>query len=232
MSARQNMQNIRQGMRVFTADGQSLGTVERMQSNALMVGGQSIPQAAVSRVTKDGVYLDGSYAVGQQEGEMRIAVAEERLTVGKREVDLGEVDIRKTVTEEEQTASVTLRRDEVHVQERDIEDRPLRADDDAFNEGTTRVQLRGEEAVVSKEAIVTGEVVIEKDTVAEERTVSDTVRKEHVDVDENLRQTRRTTNVDTDVRRSSAASKTGTTGGDNWEELREDVRDSGKKLRG
>ena len=238
MSARQNKQKIRQGMTVFTADGQPLGTVERVQGQDFMVGGQAIAQTAVSRVTKDGVYLDGSYAQGQQEGEMRIPVAEERLTVGTREVALGEVDIRKTVTEEEQTASVTLRRDEVHVQEVDIADRPLRADDDAFNEGTIRVQLRGEEAVVAKEAVVTGEVVIDKETVAEERTISDTVRKEHVDVEENLRQTRQATTVEPARRRGTETTTTttgtsaSTTGGDNWQELREDVREAGKKTRG
>ena len=237
MSARQNMQDIRQGMRVFTADGQSLGTEERMQKNSLLVGGQAIPQTAVSRVTKDGVYLDGSYTMGQPEGEMRIPVAEERLSVGKREVDLGAVEIRKTVTEEERTASVTLRRDEVHVEERDIADRPLRADEEAFQEGTMRVQLRGEEAVVSKEAVVTGEVVIDKETVAAERTISDTVRKEHVDVEENYRQTRQATTAEPVQRRGSATTTTtgtptGASGGDNWRELREDVREAGKKTRG
>ena len=238
MSARQNTQKIRQGMTVFTADGQPLGAVERVQGQDFMVGGRSIPQTAVSRVTKDGVYLDGSYAQGQQEGEMRIAVAEERLSVGKREVELGAVEIRKTVTEDEQSASVTLRRDEVHVEERDVADRPLRADEDAFREGTLRVQLRGEEAVVAKEAVVTGEVVIDKETVAEERTISDTVRKEHVDVEQNLRQTRQATNVEpvqrrgTETTTTTTGTETGSTGGDNWQELREDVREAGKKTRG
>jgi len=115
---------------------------------------------------------------------MTVPVAEERLRVGKREVDLGAVEIRKTVTEEEQTVPVKLHRDEVTVQEVEVADRPLRVGEDAFNEGTIRVQLRGEEAVVAKEAIVTGEVVIDKEQIAEERTISDTVRKEHVDVAE------------------------------------------------
>ena len=116
-------------------------------------------------------------------GELRIPVVEERLAVGKREVDLGAVEIRKTVTEEEQTASVTLRRDEVHVEEVDVADRPATGED-LFEEGTIRVQLRGEEAVVAKETVVTGEVVINKDTVAEERTTTDTVRKQRVEVEE------------------------------------------------
>lgn len=190
MSARQDNQQIRQGMNVRTADGQVLGTVERMQGNTFTVKGQSISQSAVARVTKDGVYLDGSYATGQQDGEMRVAVAEEQLTVGKREVELGAVEVRKTVTEEQQSIPVTLRREEVTVQERDTAERPLRAGEDAFQEGTIRVAVRGEEAVVAKEAVVTGEVVIDKQQTSDQRTVSDTVRKEHVDVDENYTRAR------------------------------------------
>ena len=66
---------------------------------------------------------------------MRVPVAEERLTVGKREVELGAVDIRKTVTEEEQTAPVTLRRDEVNVQRGRCRGSPAQAGEDAFERG-------------------------------------------------------------------------------------------------
>ncbi len=43
MSARRKMQDIRQGMAVYTADGQTLGTVGRMQGDTLMVGGRRSP---------------------------------------------------------------------------------------------------------------------------------------------------------------------------------------------
>jgi len=98
---------------------------------------------------------------------------------------------------------MTLRRDEVHIEEVDIADRPLRAGEGAFEEGTIRVQLRGEEAVVAKEAVVTGEVVIDKDTVAEQRTVSGTVRQEHIDVEENYTQTRADLQQGYETRRAS-----------------------------
>ena len=128
--------------------------------------------------------------LGRDEGEIRVPVAEERLNVGKREAELGEVQVRKTVTEEQQTVPVTLEREEVRVQERDVRDRPLRPGEDAFREGTIRVPVRGEEAVVAKEAVVTGEVVIDKERTSEQRQVSDTVRKQRVDVDERYRQAR------------------------------------------
>lgn len=180
--------NVTEGMQVYGADNQMIGTVERVHGNGFDVAGQHYPLDMVARVAKNIVYVRSAGKTAavdtkQTEGEIRVPVIEERLTVGKREVDLGEVDIRKTVTTEEQTASVTLRRDEVNVKEVDVADRPLRDGDDAFEEGTIRVQLRGEEAVVSKDAVVTGEVVIDKDTVAREEQVSGTVRKQRVDVD-------------------------------------------------
>jgi len=183
MSTRQGKDEIRQGMTVYTAEGQALGTIERLQGTTLLVGGQSIARTLVARVTADGVYLDGSYAAADAQA-IHVPVAEERLTVGKRAVELGEVDIRKTVVEDQQTVPVTLRHEELHVEEVGIADRPLRADDDAFNEGVITINLRGEEAVVAKEAVITGEVVIAKDAVSEERQITDTVRKQHVDVDQ------------------------------------------------
>ena len=184
--------NIREGMQVYGANDQLLGTVERVQGDGFDVAGYHYSREMVARIAKNRIYVRGSgmaaerteTTTDQTAQEIYVPVAEERLTVGKRAVELGEVDIHTTVTEEEQTVPVTLRREELHIQEVDIEDRPLRADDDAFHPGEIKVALRGQEAVVAKEAVVTGEVVIEKDAVSEERQVTDTVRKQHVDVEQ------------------------------------------------
>ncbi len=93
------------------------------------------------------------------------------------------MQVRKTVTEEQVAVPVELRREEAHVAERNIPDRPATGQD-VFQEGTIRVPLRGEEAVVEKEAVVTGEVVIGKERVTEREQVTDTVRRERVEVDE------------------------------------------------
>jgi uncharacterized protein (TIGR02271 family) len=87
---------------------------------------------------------------------------------------------------------VELRHEEVTVDRIDVKDRPVAPGelDDAFEEGTIRVPVRGEQAIVDKEAVVTGEVVIDRDVKTERQTVSDTVRKERVDVDENYRRDR------------------------------------------
>jgi uncharacterized protein (TIGR02271 family) len=188
---------IREGMAVYTEDGRQVGTVERMQGGDFHVAGEHYGRDRVLRVDHNRVYLRGAgTTTGREtladraEGEIRVPVAEERLSVGTREAELGEVQVRKTVTEERQTVPVTLEREEVHVEQRDIPDRPLQPGDDAFNEGTIRVPVRGEEAVVAKEAVVTGEVVIDKTRTSEQQQVSGTVRKQRVDVEENYRQAR------------------------------------------
>jgi len=70
--------------------------------------------------------------------------------------------------------------------QRDVADRPATEADlaNAFEEGTLRVPVRGEEAVARKETVVTGEVVIDKTRTTETQRVTDTIRKERVDVDD------------------------------------------------
>jgi uncharacterized protein (TIGR02271 family) len=190
--------DIREGMQVYDANGQVIGTVESMHGDGFHVNGQHYSRDMVARVAQNGVYLSGTgmtgggaaMGTGQTAGEMRVPVVEERLAVGKREAELGEVEIRKTVTEEQQTVPVTLRRDEVNIEEVDVADRPLSAGEDAFKEETIRVPVRGEEAVVAKEAVVTGEVVVNRETTTREEQVSGTVRKQHVDVEQAYQQAR------------------------------------------
>ena len=132
----------------------------------------------------------GRDLAGQQEaGAVRIPVAEERLQVETREAELGQVQVRKSVVEERVEVPVDLQREEVRVERRDVGDRPA-TDADLFQEGTIRVPVRGEEAVVEKEAVVTGEVVIGKERVREGQEVTDTVRRERVEVTDTGRRER------------------------------------------
>ncbi len=123
-------------------------------------------------------------------GTIRVPVAEERLHVETRQAELGEVQLRKTVEQEQVSVPVELQREEVHVAQHDVADRPVQAGDQVFQEGTIRVPVRGEEAVVSKQAVVTGEVVIEKERTTEREQITDTVRRERVEVDEQYTQHR------------------------------------------
>jgi len=127
---------------------------------------------------------------GTERDEIAVPVAEERLNVEKRSAELGQVEIRKTVQQEQVSVPVELMREEVQVQQRDIADRPAQAGDNLFQEGTIRVPVRGEEAVVTKQAVVTGEVVIDKEQLVERQNVTDTVRRERVEVDKDYDQHR------------------------------------------
>jgi len=182
-----NTNTIREGMQVYGAGDQLIGTVERIEGDGFDVADYHYSRDMVARVAQNRVYVRGTgmartAAQTAQADEIRVPVAEERLTVGTRETEIGEIAIRKTVTEEERTVPVTLMHEEVHVEERTVTERPATGDD-LFKEQLIRVALRGEEAVITKEAFVTGEVVVEKDQIVEERQITDTVRKQRVDVD-------------------------------------------------
>ena len=198
---------LREGMGVFSGEGLHLGRIERLDADSLTADGQRYAFAAIDRIEGDRVFLTRQVGattttdrgrapagtagaareqVVEAEGQVRVPVREERLEVEKRSAELGAVEIRTTVETEQQTVPVELEREEVHVEQRDIPARPATEADlqDAFEEGTVRVPVRGEEAVARKEAVVTGEVVIDKERTTETQQVTDTLRKERVEVDE------------------------------------------------
>jgi uncharacterized protein (TIGR02271 family) len=190
---------LRKGLKIFGTDNREYGTVDRFDEQYAYVGERRIPVSAFKRADNDRLYIGDR---GRQyfetsdraaaEGEIRVPVREERLNVEKRQGEMGSVDIRKGVETEQVNIPVELRHEEVTVNRVDVRDRPVAAGEmaGAFEEGTIRVPVRGEEAVVSKEAMVTGEVVVDRDMKTERQTISDTVRKERVDVDENYQRDR------------------------------------------
>jgi uncharacterized protein (TIGR02271 family) len=190
---------LRKGLKIFGTDNREYGTIDRYDDQFAYVGKRRIPVSAFERMDKDRLYIGDQ---GRQyfesdrrtadEGQIRVPVSEERLDVEKRQVEMGSVDIRKDVTSEQVNIPVELRHEEVTVNRVDVKDRPVAAGDlgNAFEEGTIRVPVRGEEAVVSKGAVVTGEVVVGREVKTERQTISDTVRKERVDVDENYQRDR------------------------------------------
>src|SRR5262245_29133288 len=107
---------IQEGMPVYAEGGQQIGKVERLHGDGFHVAGQHYGRDRVLRADHNRVYLRGAGAAArdtladQTEGEVRVPVAEERLKVGKREGELGEVQVRKTVSEEQQSVPVTLER--------------------------------------------------------------------------------------------------------------------------
>lgn len=114
----------------------------------------------------------------------KLDVIEERLVVGKREVERGGVRVRSYVTEKPVHEQVRLREEHVNVERRPVDRRVDGVPADAFQDRTIELTERAEEAVVGKEARVVEEVVVSK--TAEERVqdINETVRRTDVDVDQ------------------------------------------------
>jgi uncharacterized protein (TIGR02271 family) len=113
----------------------------------------------------------------------RLTLSEEQLEVGKRQVQAGEVDIRKTVETEHVQEQVPLIREEVT-----IERRPL-SGAEASNatigdDEEIRIPVMREEAVVSKRAVAREEIIIRKQRRTENQTVEADVRRERVDIED------------------------------------------------
>ena len=250
---------LKQGMRIVGADKTEYGTIDRYDDEHVYVGGRPVPYSAFDRMDKTRLYVGqtGAQYFGEAtardiatDGDIRVPVVEERLQVGTRQVELGEVEIRKTVESEQVSVPVELMREHVQVSRIDVADRPASAAElaDGFREATIRVPVRGEEALISKEALVTGEVVIDRERVTERETVGDTVRREHVTVDEDYeqdgpnvtKQARRPRTVAATadhtvepahpvMRREDETDETGS--GESWEHLRGEIREVSERAR-
>lgn len=119
----------------------------------------------------------------------RIPVLEERLRVGKREVNRGSVRVRSYIVEEPVHQEVRLREEHVSVERRPINEpaRPVvkGSPEDLLQERTIEVSETAEQAVVGKEARVTEQVVVGKSTNERVESIDDTVRRTKVEIDDN-----------------------------------------------
>ena len=155
------------------------------------------PKNEAGRVTTPAA-ARATTATGAVQGEEHIPIVEERLTVGKREVNRGRVRVRSYVVETPVQEQVALRQEHVEVERRTV-DRPATGADQAlFRERTIEATESAEEAVVAKEARVVEEVVVRKEAEERVQTVQDTVRRTEVEVEDE---------------RGRAAGTTGVTGG-------------------
>lgn len=112
-----------------------------------------------------------------------IPIVEEKLVVGKRDVNRGGVRVRSYVSETPVHEQVRLRNERVNVERRAV-DQPLStADGDAFRERTIDMTATGEEAVVGKTARVVEEVVVSKTAEEHVEDIADSVRKTEVEID-------------------------------------------------
>lgn len=114
------------------------------------------------------------------EREARIPLVEEEIAVGKRRVQAGEVDVRKTVETEHVKREVPLAHEEVEIERRPVEGAPAAPAD--LQDREIRVPVMAEEAVVEKRPVVKEEYVIRKRIVRDTKPVEADIRRERVDV--------------------------------------------------
>ena len=124
-------------------------------------------------------YVNEGYGRGN---ESRITRSEEELAIGKRQVQAGEVAVRKTVETEHVSERVPVMREEVTV-----ERRPVAAADVGsaeIREDRIVVPVNEEEVVVEKRPVVKEEVVLRTREVEDTEEVEADLRRERIDVDE------------------------------------------------
>lgn len=141
-----------------------------------------------------------------------IKVVQERLVVGKRQVDSGRVKVRAYVVERPVEETVRLHEESVHVERRPVDRVATPGDLAAFEERTIEAHATSEEAVVGKEARVVEEIGIHKQASDRSETVHDTVRETKVDVEDTASTTRAagTTGVASTVDRTLHTNVSGT----------------------
>lgn len=116
------------------------------------------------------------------EREVSLTRAEEELEIGKRQVEAGEVDVRKHVETRHVSRPVSRTHEEVEVERRPAD--PMRAGEPEFREQEIRVPVREEQIEVRKHPEVKEELIVRTHPVTEEEQVEADLRREEVDVEE------------------------------------------------
>jgi uncharacterized protein (TIGR02271 family) len=163
--------------------GYEAASINTAAGSTAYAGTDATADTMTDRTT--GAYASGSASATARstDREEYIPIAEERLRVGKREVDHGRVRIRSYVRETPVEEHVTLREETVDVERRAV-DRAATSADQLFEERVIEAEEHDEEAVVSKEARVVEEVRLRKEVEERDETVRDTVRRTEVEVDD------------------------------------------------
>jgi stress response protein YsnF len=111
-----------------------------------------------------------------------IPVIEEKMQVGKREVETGGAQLRSRIIERPVEEKLRLREEHVHVERKPV-NRPANEKDMAsFKDGEITMTEHAEKPVVNKEARVVEEVNIGKDVEQHDETIRGTERKTDVEV--------------------------------------------------
>ncbi|WP_284945244.1 YsnF/AvaK domain-containing protein [Acidisoma cladoniae] len=108
-----------------------------------------------------------------------LALSEEQLEIGKRQIDRGTTRIRRYVVERPVEEQITLRNETVNVYRRPATGASTVG---AFTDKTIEVTETAEEAVIAKTAHVVEEVVVGKTVEDRVETVHETLRRDEVEI--------------------------------------------------
>jgi len=118
------------------------------------------------------------------EDEFRMQRSEEELRTGSREREAGSVRLRKRVRTDRAQLRVPKRREEVHVERVPVEGREASEAD--IGEDEIFVPVTEEEVVVEKQPVVKEQIHLRKEAVEDVEVIEEDVRKEEVDVDDQI----------------------------------------------
>jgi len=125
-----------------------------------------------------------------REGELRVPVVEEELSVEHHVHEAGAVRVRKEVVVEQRQITVPVRREEVIVERVPVSERTATAADANFNEEEIVVAVQEEEIEIHKRPVVREEVHIRKEVHRDQQTANTSVRHEEVKVEDKTNRTR------------------------------------------
>ena len=111
--------------------------------------------------------------------------SEEELRVGKARRPSGLVRLRKHIVQEQVSTTVPVEREQVRVEREPITDANVgnAMEGPALSEEEHEMTLSEEEVVVDKEVVPKERVRLDKDVVTEERQVNETVAREEIEVE-------------------------------------------------
>lgn len=199
--------DVREGMSVFSADGERLGKVIGREGSSLLIEkGFFFPRDYLCRIgdvrdVRDGevilglskAQLEGTFERGagapaasagdvaaDARSELRVPLKEEQLDVQKRvKQGGGGVRITKEVVTERKHLEVPVTREEVRVERVPASGAAATSPADTrFERETVRVPVIEEEVTVTKRPVVKEEVRVSKQSRTEHHDVDETVRRE------------------------------------------------------
>lgn len=119
-----------------------------------------------------------------------IQLLEERLHIGKRDTQIGEVEVSKRAVSEPVEEQVELRRDRIEIDRKEV-NRPAAKGETVIGDNETiRVPVYGEEVVAEKTPYVKEEITLNNNPEVRTETVRDEVRREEI-VTNGLEESRR-----------------------------------------